>query len=174
MQMKNNLWIGVMLMAASTLGAPAGAEVLSDGQVAKVLLTINDGEIDAAKLALKKSKNDDIKSFATAMESQHKENSAQSKQLIKKDKLEVRESGLSKALKSEAEAENKKIKQAAGEFDKLYVAEQIKMHEKALKTIDDDLLPNAKNPDLHSHLQTTRSAVAEHLEHAKALQSKFE
>lgn len=172
--MKHSLRIGIMFLTASFIGAPAGAEVLSDGQVAKVLLTINDGEIDAAKLALKKSKNDDIKSFATAMESQHKENMAQSKELIKKEKFEPRESGLSKAIKSEAETENKKIKKAAGEFDKLYVAEQIQMHEKALKTIDDALLPNAKNPDLHAHLQTTRTAVADHLEHAKALQSKFE
>ena len=164
--------IGAVLMAATSAYSHAETK-LTDGEVAKVLLTINDGEIDAANIAQDKSKNPDIKSFATMMADQHKENMQASKKIVKDNRLDTKTSELSKSLAADAKTDNKEIKKTGAGFDKAYVAEQIKMHEKALQTIDDVLLPNATNPDLKDHLTKTRVAVAEHLDHAKSLRDKL-
>lgn len=47
------------------------------------------------------------------------------------------------------------------------------MHEAALKTLKDTLVPSAQNPAFKAHLEKTQAAVAEHLEHAKMLDAKL-
>ncbi len=155
---------------ATTAAAPA--TTLSENQIAKVLVTINEGEIDAAKMAMKKGQTADIKNFAKMMMETHKTNEAETKKLAHNNKMSMDNSDLAKDLKDEAKSLNKDLKKSdKSAFDQAYVSEQIAMHEKALKTLDETLIPNAKTPALVEHLQRTRVAVAEHLNHAKGLQA---
>jgi putative membrane protein len=171
--MKTFLVALVFSSALTAVAAVRGEAKLTDGQVAKVLLTINEGEIEAAKAAETKSRNDDVRNFAAKMTAEHKENSMTGQKLAEDNKLELDDSSLSKSLKAEAKAQNQKTENAGAAFDKSYIAGQVKMHEKALHIIDRMLLPNAKNGDLHSLLQATRIGVAEHLQQAKKLQRAF-
>ncbi len=50
---------------------------------------------------------------------------------------------------------------------------QIMVHSKVLQTIDTQLLPNAKNPELRNMLVETRSAVAMHLKMAEQIKSSM-
>ena len=151
----------------------AEKRVMTERQVIKVLTTINEGEIEAAEMAEKKAVHGDVKSYAKTMKSEHEKNKEDTKNLAKKNNFEADESDLAKALKEDAKRLNKELKDNdKANFDRAYVAQQIKMHETALKTLDEELLPSAKNKELKDHLTKTRGAVAMHLDHAKELQSK--
>lgn len=173
--------VNLFLLAVSlfTTGAlaqdmTATPTVASDAEIAKVLLTVNDGEIDAAKIELDKGKNKEAKDFAKTMVNAHKENMKETKALAKKLGLDPKDSPLSKSLKEQAKTANKDLKKAdRAAFDKAYVVQQIDMHEKALSLLSDTLIPKADNADLKAHLQKTREAVMAHLEHAKTLQSQL-
>jgi putative membrane protein len=156
--------------AATTTAAPTTS--LTENQIAKVLVTINEGEIDAAKMAMKKAQAADVKNFAKMMMETHKTNESETKKLAHKNKMSMANSDLAKDLNEEAKKLNKDLKKSdKSAFDQAYISEQVTMHEKALKTLDETLIPNAKTPDLVQHLQRTRVAVSEHLNHAKGLQA---
>ena len=65
-------------------------------------------------------------------------------------------------------------KEDASDFDEEYIEAQVDMHEKALKKLDERLLPNVQNAELGGLLQTMRTQVAEHLEKARALDKSLD
>lgn len=159
----------------TTTTTTTSTSAVPDTQIAKILLTINDGEIDAAKVAKRQAQNKEVKDFASMMKDEHEKNMKETKKLAMDNKIKPEDSDASKALKDEAEKSNKDLKrQDKKAFDLAYMKQQVEMHEKALAKLRDELIPAAQNPDFKAHLEKTQAAVSEHLEHAKALQSKLE
>jgi putative membrane protein len=166
--------LGLSLSAfggVATVHAAAGT--IDDAQIAKIVLTINKGEIEAGKLAMKEGKSKEVKDFAKAMVKEHEKNTKETTALAKKADLSPADSPESEALEKEAKESNADLKKAKADLDKTYVSQQVMMHEKALNKLDKDLIPGATNAALKAHLEKTRAAVAEHLEHAKSLQAKM-
>lgn len=152
---------------------PANAD-LSDKEIAKVLLTINDGEIQLGKLAADKTRNPTVKAFAKQMVSAHEANVKDTKALAKKMKVAPVSSDLSVLFLEDAKLANANLRNATkDDFDKAYVDGQITMHESVLDSINNKLIPSAENADLKAHLEKTASAVSEHLEHAKGLRANL-
>ncbi len=151
---------------------PMDGTTLTDAQVSKVLITINEGEIDAGKIAKDKAQTAPVKDFAKMMIVDHKKNEDDTKEMGKKLKGNA-DSNLAKILKEDAKNSNKDLKKNdKNAIDQAYVAQQVTMHEKALTVIKDNLIPSATDEGLKSHLQQTSAAVQKHLEHAKSLQTK--
>jgi len=161
------------LVASGGSAAFAAGGTIDDAQIAKVVLTINKGEVDASKLAIKESKNKEVKEFAKAMVKEHEANTKATTAWAKKADVSPADSPDSLALEKEAKEANADLKKDKATLDKTYVSQQVMMHEKALNKLDKDLIPGATNAELKSHLEKTRAAVAEHLEHAKGLQAKM-
>lgn len=150
------------------------AKSLNDAQIKKILLTLNEGEIESSQTAAQRTQNPEVKSLATMMLTDHKTNTKETKEITKQNKINTKDSELSKALKKEAFAANKELRSAPKEsFDKAYVNTQVAMHQKALSTLNEQLIPNASNEAFKAHLERTRDAVQAHLDHAQALQSKM-
>ena len=159
---------------ALTVRANTDAVHLNDAQIKKVLLTLNEGEIEAAKLANQRAQDESVKSLAKMMVDEHKENIKETKEVAKNNKIGTRDSKLSKDLKKDAFQVTKSLRGAEqGAFDKAYVSSQISMHQKALDMLNNTLIPNASNPAFKTHLEKTRDAVQAHLEHAQSLQAKM-
>lgn len=140
----------------------------NDNEIAKIVETVNTGEIKMAEYAKKTSKNEEVKKFAEHMITDHSMNDK------KADALGVTplENAKSLAMKKESEdSMNKIISLRGAEFDKAYIADQLKVHEKVLNDLKTNLIPNAKNPDLKAHLEMTAKKVETHIEHAKSIQS---
>lgn len=167
------------LLLSLALSAPAFAATnspaaLTDAQIAKAMITINEGEIDAAKLAEKNAVSSDVKNFALMMETEHKRNEKETKEIAKKNKISMDKSGLSKSLEADAKQTSKDLKkQPDANFDQAYIGSQVQMHTNALDLIQNTLLPAAQSPELKDHLNTTSKAVAIHLDHAKTLQKAY-
>ncbi|HEX7664740.1 MAG TPA: DUF4142 domain-containing protein, partial [Polyangiaceae bacterium] len=59
------------------------------------------------------------------------------------------------------------------DFDQAYVDLQVNEHQQVLTTLDQKLIPAAKNADLKNALIAFRPKVAEHLQHGQDLQKQI-
>jgi len=144
----------------------------SDPQIAHIVVTANQIDIDAGKLAKSKSKNKEVQAFAQQMITDHTAVNKQAGALAKKLGVKPENNDTSKALKQGAQenmANLKKLKD--GQFDKAYVDHEVAYHQQVLDAIDKVLVPSAQNQELKDLIVKVRPAIAAHLEHAKHVQA---
>jgi putative membrane protein len=152
----------------------AAAAAPSDPQIAMIAVTADNVDIDAAKLANSKTSNPQVKEFADLMIRDHTSVNEQATALAQKLNVTPEESATSKSLKRGGDKMITKLKGLDGAaFDKAYVDNEVTYHEQVLDTVDKTLIPNAKNPELKSLLESVRPVIASHLDHAKQLQSSL-
>ncbi len=160
-----------LLFAALNLHAQAP----SDPQIAQIVQTANQIDIDTAKLALKKSNNPQVKSFANQMISDHEALMKSVADLAKKLNVTPQESDTSKQLKQQADEETKKLKSLNGAaFDKEYASHEVAFHQTVIDATSKVLIPNAKNPELKSALEGAAPVLQGHKEHAQHLVESLE
>lgn len=160
---------GVLAQAQTS---PAGAP--TDPQIAMIVVTADNVDIAAGKLAAKKSSNSKVKEFADLMVRDHTSVNKQATDLAKKLNLTPEQSPTSQSLKSDGDKMLTKLRGLKGaEFDKAYIDNEVTYHEAVIKAIDETLIPNAKNADLKALLETGKPIFVSHLDHAKELQSSL-
>ena len=164
------------LAAVLALSLPfaAFAQSPSDPQIAGIVVTANQIDVDAGKLAKSKSKNKQVQKFAQQMITDHTAVNKQAGALVKKLGVKPEASDTSKSLKQGAKenmANLRKLKGAA--FDKAYVDHEVAYHEQVLGAIDKVLIPSAQNAELKGLIEKVRPAIAAHLDHAKMLQESL-
>lgn len=77
-----------------------------------------------------------------------------------------------RAMREKHDAERQRLSQLEGEaFATAWIAAMVQGHEEALAKLDNELIPNATDAGVTRHLQTTRTAIAGHLDTARSLQS---
>ena len=165
----------VVVMAAVLLvGSAAHAQGVDDAQIASIVVTANQVDIDAGKLASSMAANADVKKFGEQMVTDHTGVNKQATELVTKLKVTPQDNPTSASLKSGG-AENlanlKKLKGAA--FDKAYVDHEVAYHQQVIDALDKTLIPNASNAELKALLVKVRPAFVAHLEHAKHVQSSL-
>jgi putative membrane protein len=147
----------------------------TDAQIAAIVVAANKVDIDAGKLAQSKTSSKEVKEFAKLMVADHTNSNQQATALVKKLKVTPQENTTSKSLKQGGMAMEKKLKGLKGaEFDKTYVDNEVAFHQTVLDTIDNTLMPNAKNEELKELLAKTRPAIENHLKHAKSMQASLQ
>lgn len=141
---------------------------LKEGDVLEILMTVNKNEINAAKLALEKTSNPKVKQFAQHMQTDHSKNLSETKAIAAVLKVQPVPSPISNVLHDKGKKELDKLNDLNGKaFDLAYMNAMVKGHQAVLDIITNKLIPNAKNPKLESHLQTTKMTVEHHLDMAK-------
>jgi putative membrane protein len=169
--------ISAIAFAGLLVGSAAvvSAQTPNDAQIASIVVTANQVDIDAGKLAESRAQNADVKAFGELMVKDHTGVNKAATDLVTKLKVTPEDNDTSKALKAGGEknlAHLKTLKGAA--FDKAYVDHEVTYHQQVLDALDKTLIPNAQNAELKALLVKTRPAFVAHLEHAKQLQSKLE
>lgn len=156
-----------------TMHGQQNVERLTEGQILKVLSTANMGEVMQAKAALPKLQTPEVRNFAQGMIKQHSANEQKARALAKRLQLAPQASNTSNALQADSNQIVTKISKANSAVDKDYIMSQVMVHKKVLKTIDSQLLPSAKNPELRNMLVETRSAIAMHLKVAEQINASM-
>lgn len=157
-----------------TASEPTPAPSLTDANIAAIVVTANQVDIENAKAALGKTKNDAVKAFANQMVADHTSVNQQATDLAAKLSLTPEENDTSRQLQQNAEATRKMIGESNGAaFDKSYVANEVAYHQAVLEMLDQTLIPGATNAELKSLLQSVRPAFQAHLEHAQHVQSSL-
>jgi len=163
----------VLIAGASLMTASAvSAQSINDAQIASIVVTANQVDIDAGKLAETKGSKADVKAFGKQMVTDHTGVNKQATALVTKLKVTPEDNATSKSLKSGGEDNLKNLRTLKGAaFDKAYVDHEVAYHQAVLDAVDKTLIPNAKNEELKALLVKVRPAFVAHLEHAKHLQS---
>jgi len=155
--------------APGELGAE-NSERLSDPQIVTVVRGANVAEVDQARIAVGKVKNDEVKNFAEMMIAQHGQAVKDIDALTSRLGYQATESQLSTELGvSTTQVANKLSTTNDDTFDRVYIMNQIDEHRKVLDTIDTRLVPAARNNDVKDLLQKQRPVVAEHLQIAQRI-----
>ena len=144
--------------------------MLTDAQIVQIIMTTNENEIAAARMEKNHGKSEDVKTFAKDMIDQHTQSNKDLKMLTKKLSMTPEKSPWSDKMHQEGKAEgNRMDKMKGADLDRAYADKQVEMHRHVLEKLDNVFIPQAKNDELKSWLQTTRTTVASHLEHAETM-----
>jgi putative membrane protein len=144
------------------------ADKPTDPQIAHIAYTAGVIDIEAAKLAIKTSKNKDVVDFANDMVRDHEAVNVQALDLVKKLKVTPEDNATSQALSKAAAAERAKLaklKDAA--FDKAYVDNEVAYHKQVNGALETLLIPSASNAELKSLLETGLKIFQGHEQHAE-------
>lgn len=160
------------LAAICLLSSPAMSQAakLTDPQIAHIAYTAGAIDISAAKQALAKTHNKEVRQFAKDMVRDHTAVNKKALALVKKLKVKPENNPTSRALSkqaSEKRAELRKLKGAA--FDKAYIDNEVAYHKTVDNALETQLIPDASNPELKSLLQTGLKIFEGHLQHAEHL-----
>ena len=157
------------LVAADCWGQEAGP---TDPQIAAIVVTANQVDIDAGKLAESKATNQEVKAFARQMVTDHTGVNKAATALVTRLKVTPEENATSRSLKSGGDANVQHLKALEGAaFDRAYIDNEVTYHQSVLDALDHTLIPGAKNAELKALLVKVRPAFEAHLAHAKQIQS---
>jgi putative membrane protein len=164
--------LAAMAIATGAASAQGGAKP-TDPQIAHIAYTAGQIDIDAAKQALQKSKNKQIRAFAQDMERDHTAVNKKALALVKKLKVTPEDNDTSKALVKQAKdkrAELAKLNGAA--FDKAYIDNEVAYHKTVDGALENTLIPSASNSELKDLLQTGLKIFQGHEQHAEQVAAK--
>jgi putative membrane protein len=162
--------VGLLLFpSARTYG-----QSINDAQIASIVVTANQVDIDAGKLASSMATDAAVKKFGQLMIADHTGVNKSATALVTKLKVTPEDNPTSQSLKSEGDKNLAHLKTLkGGAFDKAYIDHEVAYHQQVIDALDKTLIPGATNEELKALLVKVRPAFVAHLEHAKQLQSSL-
>lgn len=159
-------------MSVGLAATAALAATPTDPQIAAIVVTANQVDIDAGKLAAKESRTKDVQDFAKLMITDHTGVNKSAVDLVTKLKVTPQDNATSQNLQAGGDENLRNLKTMKGAaFDKAYVDHEVAYHQQVLDAVDTVLIPNAQNAELKALLVSVRPAFVAHLEHAKKIQA---
>ena len=161
------------LFAASALPTLA-ADKPTDPQIAHIAYTAGEIDVEAAKLALEKSRNKEVRDFADDMVRDHEAVNEQALDLVKKLKVKPEDNATSQSLVAAAKQERAKLAKLKGAaFDKAYIDNEVAYHKQVNGALETLLIPSAGNAELKSLLETGLKVFQGHEQHAEHIAAEL-
>jgi putative membrane protein len=160
------------LALASLLSTGAAAKTAgpTDPQIAHIAYTAGQIDIAAAKQALARSKNRQVRSFAEEMIRDHAAVNNQALALVGKLKVTPEANPTSAALSKQGEQKLREMAKLSGAaFDRAYAQNEVAYHKTVNGALSSTLIPEADNGELKELLQTGLRLFQEHQRHAEHL-----
>lgn len=153
---------------ALAASAAMAADKPTDPQIAHIAYSAGAIDVAAAKLALSKTRNSDVASFAQSMQKDHEAVNDMALALVKKLNVTPEDNPTSKALTKAAGEQRAALGKLDGAaFDRAYIDNEIAFHKQvngALRTL---LVPSARNAELKGLLETGLKLFEGHQQHAE-------
>jgi putative membrane protein len=168
--------VPAIIVASLFLVAPASAaaQSVTDAQSAAIVVTANQVDIDAGKLAASKATTPEVKKFGQQMVTDHTGVNKQATALVTRLKVTPEENPTSRSLKAGGDKNIATLNGLTGAaFDKAYIDNEVAYHQAVIDAIDKTLIPSAQNVELKALLVKVRPAFVAHMEHAKMIQSSL-
>ena len=165
-----------VLMTAAIAAAPltAFAQGPNDAQIAAIVVTANQVDVDAGKLAAASARSAQVRAFGAQMVTDHTGVNKQATELVTKLGVKPEDNDTARSLKSGGDENVTQLKALKGEaFDRAYVDHEVAYHQQVIDAMDKTLIPSAKNAELKALLVKVRPAFVAHLEHAKHVQASL-
>lgn len=178
--MKTFKYTSVLLLFVSALfSMPTMAQntttpTLTDPEIASVAVTANQIDVDYGKIALKKSKNTELRKFAQTMIDDHTSIIDQAVALAKKLGVTPKDNAVTKSLLDGSKKTKMTLNSKEGKaFDKAYIDNEVSYHEAVISTVKNVLIPQTQNAELKALLQSVMPLLEHHLGMAKMAQSNL-
>lgn len=147
---------------------------LTDPQIASAAVTANQIDVNYGKIALKKTKNADIKKFAQTMVSDHEAIIKQAVALAQKLGVTPETNPVTQSLLAGEKTETAKLNSLKGKaFDKAYAENEAAYHESVVGAVKTVLLPQTQNAELKGLIESVVPLLEHHTQMAKELAAKF-
>jgi putative membrane protein len=170
MSLVSAAWALAVLLLVPGIAEAQNAGKPSDPQIAHIAYTAGEIDIKTAELALKKSKNKDVKAFANDMVRDHRAVNEKAIGLVKKLKVTPEENDTSKTLIKQADEKRLSLeKLEAAEFDRTYAENEVTYHQTVNDALQNTLIPSASNTELRDLLSTGLKIFQGHQQHAEHL-----
>ena len=148
--------------------AATAADKPTDPQIAHIAYSAGVIDVEAAKLALSKTGNTDVKAFAESMQKDHEAVNDMALTLVKKLNVTPEDNATSQALVKAAEEKRAELGKLDGAaFDKAYIDSEIAYHKQVNGALETLLIPSAENAELKSLLETGLKLFQGHQQHAE-------
>ena len=166
------VFLSATVAAAAQSGSAApSAQAVNDAQIASIVVTANQVDIDAGELASKMAANPDVRKFGATMVTDHTGVNKAAMDLAARLKVTPEDNATSRALKAGGDKNLAKLRTLNGAaFDKAYLDHEVAYHSQVLEAIDKTLVPSVRNAELKALIVKVRPAFVAHLEHARSLQ----
>ncbi|TDN67280.1 DUF4142 domain-containing protein [Paraburkholderia sp. BL10I2N1] len=162
-------------LALTSFTALAQSAGPTDPQIAAIVVTANQVDIDAGKLAESTTRSKDVKAFAQRMITDHSGVNKAAVDLVHKLGVTPEDNPTSQSLKQGGDTNLANLKKLEGKrFDQTYIDHEVTYHETVLDALDKTLIPSAQNAELKALLVKVRPAFVAHLEHARHLQAELD
>ena len=167
MSIRHTAALAALLLLGTAPFAQA-ADKPTDPQIAHIAYTAGVIDVEAAKLAIEKSKTKAVVDFANDMVRDHEAVNVQALDLVKKLKVTPQDNATSEALSKAAAEERAKLAKLDGSaFDKAYVDNEVAYHKQVNGALETLLIPSAQNAELKSLLETGLKIFQGHEQHAE-------
>lgn len=168
----------LLLATSSTLPAAARAQTAAlasrDAVIAGTIHTANEGEITHAHIALERARDPDVRAFASRMSREHAIADEQLRRVLAR--LAPAEAARPVAHDIETNcAQTAELLRSVPDdaFDVTYMDVQIDRHDWLLRTLDDTLLPRARDATVKAQLRMIRGSVLDHLDRARQIRQRL-
>jgi putative membrane protein len=140
----------------------------TDPQIAHIAYSAGVIDIEAAKQAIAKTQNAEVKAFAESMVKDHEAVNVQALDLVKKLNVTPEDNATSQALAKAAEEKRAELEKLDGAaFDKAYVENEVAYHKTVNGALETLLIPSAQNAELKALLETGLKLFQGHQQHAE-------
>lgn len=149
--------------------------VVSDGEALGLLQAINEHEIAAAELAIRKDVGTPVMHYAQMLKKEHTANHSRTRVVSDESDINTFDSKDVEAMKAKGKSELEMLDALDGStFEAAYIDAMVAGHIDALDRIDHQMLPASKDPAVQKHLRETREHIARHLAQAQRLDSDMQ
>ena len=172
---KYRLLAAASLIMAGSIASPALADSgPSDPEIAHIAYTAGQIDIAAARQALARTQNAEVRSFAEVMLRDHQAVEGQALALVKKLGVTPTDNATSIALARQARETHARLEKLRGaEFDRAYMQNEAAYHRTVNGALRDTLIPSADNGELKALLETGVALFGEHQVHAEQLAARL-
>jgi putative membrane protein len=171
---KSALFAMTALLAVGTAAPAHDGPHVSDAQIAHVAYTAGQIDVEAARQALAKSRNEKVRAFARTMVRDHEAVNAQALALVKKLGVAPEANPTSAALAAGAAEKTRRLAALEGAaFDRAYAENEVAFHRTVNGALQTTLIPGAKNGELKSLLEIGLALFREHQGHAEHLAAEL-
>lgn len=169
-----SLSIAAAALVAVPAHGPAGqtGQALNDAQIAHIAVTANQIDVTAARQALRRSDNAQVRGFAETMIRDHEGVIEKAAALAKKLGVTPEDNDTSQGLTASAHATLERLSGLSGAaFDRAYMDNEVAYHRAVINAVENTLIPNTENAELKQLLQSVVPALKAHLDHAEHVAS---
>lgn len=161
--------------ARAQTSAPAATPAIDDPTIVAIFDAANTWDIEAAQVALQKSRSKDVRAFAQMMAHDHRAVRQMGRDLAKKLKVTPTPPGKDFALYQAHLAAMKTLRatKKGAAFDKAYIDNEVAFHQAVIDAVTTTLLPATQNAELKQLETTVAPNFQAHLLAAKKLQGEL-